>query len=114
MEENKVIIENPEPQYIEFAVFEGTTYKTLNTRKNQLRKPYKVDNPKLISSFIPGTIVHIYVKEGAKIKKGEKLLSLQAMKMNNNIVSTIDGKVKKIYVKTGIRVSKSELLVELA
>jgi len=56
----------------------------------------------------------LYVKEGAKVKKGDKLLSLDAMKMFNDIRTTVAGKVKKIYVKSGMHVAKNELLIELA
>jgi len=86
---------------------------TLLTRKFHERKPYSPPNPKLIHAFIPGTIVKVNVKEKAKIKKGEPLLSLKAMKMNNDILSSIDGTIKKVHVKKGDIVVKNQLLVEL-
>lgn len=93
--------------------YEGVEYMTLLTRKFSERKPYSRPNPKLIHAFIPGTIVKVNVKEKARIKKGETLLSLQAMKMNNDIHSSIDGTVKKVHVKKGDIVVKNQLLVEL-
>lgn len=120
MEENKENKEktegivSEEPQYIEMAVVDETIYKTLSTRKNDLRKPYIPENPKMIKSFIPGTIVKIFVKEGAKVKKGDKLLSFEAMKMNNEIRTTIPGKIKKIHVKTGMRIVRNEILIEIS
>jgi len=86
---------------------------TLLTKKFSSRKPYSPPNPKKIHAFIPGTIVKLFVKEKAKVKKGETLLSLQAMKMNNNILASIDGTIKKLHVKKGEVVVKNQLLVEL-
>ena len=117
MEENK---EKPEekviegPQYIEMSIVDGTRYRTLSTRKNDMRKPYIPENPKMIKSFIPGTIVKVFVKEGAKVKKGEKLLSFEAMKMHNEIHTTVSGKIKKIHVKAGAKIVKNEILIEIS
>ncbi|MBL7138930.1 MAG: acetyl-CoA carboxylase biotin carboxyl carrier protein subunit [Bacteroidales bacterium] len=86
---------------------------TLLTKKFTERKPYSRPNPKKLFAFIPGTIVKVFVKEKEKIKKGENLLSLQAMKMNNDITSSIDGTIKKMHVKKGDVVVKNQLLVEL-
>jgi biotin carboxyl carrier protein len=52
------------------------------------------------------------VKEKEKVKKGESLLSLQAMKMNNEILAVTAGTVRKIHVKKGDVVVKNQLLVE--
>jgi propionyl-CoA carboxylase alpha chain/3-methylcrotonyl-CoA carboxylase alpha subunit len=54
------------------------------------------------------------VKEGQKVKKGDLLLVVEAMKMENNIISPKEGKIDKINVKTGEMVNGSkELLVVL-
>ncbi|MBE0647384.1 MAG: acetyl-CoA carboxylase biotin carboxyl carrier protein subunit [Bacteroidales bacterium] len=105
-------VEHNDEQLYAFT-YEGAEYMTLLTRKFHDRKPYSPPNPKLINAFIPGTIVKVNVKEKEKIKKGESLLSLKAMKMNNDILSSIDGTVKKVYVKKGDVVVKNQLLVEL-
>jgi biotin carboxyl carrier protein len=88
-------------------------YKTRLSSKYKNRKPYKPADPKLILSFIPGTITDILVKEGQLVIKGEDLMILDAMKMKNRLKSSIDGKVKKIVVEKGARVSKGVLLIEL-
>lgn len=105
-------VEHDDSQLYAFT-YEGVEYMTLLTRKYQDRKPYSPPNPKLIYAFIPGTIVKVNTKEKEKIKKGESLLLLQAMKMNNDILSSIDGTVKKLHVKKGDVVVKNQLLVEL-
>jgi biotin carboxyl carrier protein len=104
--------ETPEIVYTSFVVLEEK-YQTLLTKKYQDRKPYvAVDNRK-VYAFIPGTIRKVFVKEGDKVKKGDKLLILEAMKMNNELTTEMNGKVKKIHCKTGEMVSKNQLLVEI-
>ncbi|HOY31519.1 MAG TPA: acetyl-CoA carboxylase biotin carboxyl carrier protein subunit [Bacteroidales bacterium] len=91
----------------------GEDYTTLPTKKYKNRKPYTPVDHKKIYSFIPGTIKEVFVIPGDGIKAGDKMLSLEAMKMDNEIVSVIDGNVKAIYVKPGQMVTKNELLMEL-
>jgi biotin carboxyl carrier protein len=91
----------------------STFYKTWLSRKFVNRKPYEPANPGLVSSFIPGTIIDILVKPGQVVKKGDELIILDAMKMQNRLKSVIDGKVNIISVKKGDRVSKGELLLEI-
>jgi biotin carboxyl carrier protein len=105
-------IEQPDAEYHTFF-FEDVEYRTLYTKKFQNRKPYTIPDPRKIIAFIPGQILKIFVKENKRVKKGEPLLTLQAMKMNNVLISPINGVVKKIYVKSGDTVPKSQLLVEL-
>jgi len=104
-------IENILPDYHTFNFEEGN-YLTTYTKKFQNRKAYEVPDPKKIYGFIPGTIMKIHVKEKHKVKKGEPLLILQAMKMNNIITAPINGVIKKIYVKVGDMVPKAQMLVE--
>ncbi len=99
--------------YTPFVILEDE-YQTLLTQKYLNRKPYAAVNHKKIYAFIPGTIRKVFVKEGDKVKKGDKLLILEAMKMNNELTTLVNGKVKKIHCKTGEMVSKSQLLVEIA
>ena len=65
-------------------------------------------------AFIPGTIKQIYIKPRKRVKEGDKLLVLEAMKMKNDIVAPINGTIKTINVKVGDRVAKNELLIEFA
>ncbi len=89
------------------------SFKTKLTQKYLNRKLYVPIDPRKVYAFIPGTIVKVFVKENHKVKKGDALLSLQAMKMNNNLLAPKNGTVKKIYVKQGEKVAKNLLLVEL-
>ena len=88
-------------------------YRTLLTEKFQKRKVYKAKDPKLVLAFIPGTIRKVNVKEGDKVKAGDLLLVLDAMKMKNRILSPFEGIVKKVNTNTGNIVTKNQVLVEL-
>jgi 3-methylcrotonyl-CoA carboxylase alpha subunit len=67
-----------------------------------------------IVSPMPGKVVKINVKEGQKVNKGDLLLVVEAMKMENNIVAHKTGRIEKINVQTGEMVNGSkELLVML-
>jgi len=96
----------------EFNV-DGTIYVTELTKKFEERKPWGRPNPKYINSFIPGTIVEIFVKEGQEVKEGESLMILEAMKMKNQIKMPFDGKIAKIHVTEGEKVPNRLLMVEI-
>ncbi|RKD99974.1 biotin/lipoyl-containing protein [Marinifilum flexuosum] len=96
----------------EFNV-DGTVYKTQTTKKFENRKAWERPNPKNLLSFIPGTIVEIFVKEGQEVKAGESLMILEAMKMKNLIEMPFDGVIKKIHVEEGVKVPNRMLMVEI-
>ena len=91
----------------------GVEYKTQLTQKWINRKKWEEPNPYLLVSHIPGTIMHIEVKEGQTVEEGETLLILQAMKMNNKLTAPFSGKIKKICVNTGDKIPKGELMIEM-
>lgn len=64
-----------------------------------------------IESPMPGTILRIDVKEGDSFKKGDVLLVLEAMKMENEIRAPRDGKVLQIATQKGASVNTNDLLV---
>ena len=70
------------------------------------------DLSKYLLAPMPGKIVSIYVKNGQKIKTGENLLILEAMKMENLITATKDTKIKKINVKVNDAVEVDQILIE--
>ncbi|NLJ43027.1 MAG: acetyl-CoA carboxylase biotin carboxyl carrier protein subunit [Bacteroidales bacterium] len=88
-------------------------YKTRLSAKFMNKKPYKKADQRMILSFIPGTVLDIMVREGQKVSKGEDLMILDAMKMQNKLKSTIDGTIKKIFVSKGNRVAKGTKLIEM-
>jgi len=66
-----------------------------------------------VTSAMPGTIVDLAVKVGSKLKAGDTVLVIEAMKMENEVSAPIDGVVRAIYVKKGDSVNPDEALVEI-
>lgn len=94
-------------------VVNDVKYKTLLTEKYKNREKWEEPDFKKMCSEIPGTVVKIYVEEGQKVKEGDLMMVLEAMKMKNKIYFPIDGTVKKIYVSENEKVPKKHLMVEL-
>jgi biotin carboxyl carrier protein len=92
---------------------DSTLYKTRLSKKFENRTPYKALNPEYILSFIPGTVLDILVEPGQKVRKGDGLMLLDAMKMQNLLKSPNDGVVKNVPVKKGDKVSKGTVLLIL-
>lgn len=67
----------------------------------------------LISAPMPGTILSINVTVGQKLKAGDILLILEAMKMENEIVAPVDGTVTSIHTTKGTSVNTGDALVTL-
>lgn len=65
-----------------------------------------------IKAPMPGMILNVLVNEGDEVKKGDVLLVLEAMKMENMLKSPSDGTVKKIVVQKGNAVEKNQLLIQ--
>ncbi len=64
-----------------------------------------------VLSPLPGSIFKILVKEGDTVKRGDVLLIMEAMKMENNIMAEKDGVVKDIKVRVGDSVLQSDPLL---
>ncbi|HEX7493092.1 MAG TPA: acetyl-CoA carboxylase biotin carboxyl carrier protein subunit [Bacteroidales bacterium] len=88
-------------------------YQTRISNKFKNRKPYQPFNPRIILSFIPGTVLDIFIEPGQNVTKGQDLMILDAMKMQNKLKCNMDGKVKLIAVRKGDKVSKGTVLIEL-
>lgn len=61
----------------------------------------------------PGTIIEIKVTEGQKVSRGDYLLTIESMKLENNILAVSAGIIRKINIKAGDRVKKNEPLIHL-
>lgn len=65
-----------------------------------------------IKAPMPGLIINISVETGSEVKKGDSLLILEAMKMENVIKSPRDGKIKKVNVAIKQPVEKNQVILE--
>lgn len=93
-------------------IIDNVKYKTKLTSKYLSRKPYEPIDPKIVTAIIPGTIRKVSIKDGKKVKRGDILLELEAMKMINNIRADMDGVIYKVLVKTGELVSRKQILFQ--
>ncbi len=66
-----------------------------------------------IKAPMPGKVIDIIVAEGDTVVKGDGILILEAMKMENVLKAEHDCTIKKVLVSTGISVEKAQVLIEL-
>ncbi|CDF78949.1 biotin carboxyl carrier protein [Formosa agariphila KMM 3901] len=96
----------------------NTSYQVdIATELDELIKSMGLNNKTLkqtdvIKAPMPGLILHITVNVGDHIKTNTPLLVLEAMKMENSIVSPRDGIIKAIAIEKGSTVNKGDLLIE--
>lgn len=68
---------------------------------------------KEVKAPMPGLVLNIQAEVGQELKEGDKLLVLEAMKMENSILMPGEGKIKAVKVKPGQAVDKGQILIEL-
>lgn len=122
-------------QFIEIGKLDSEGYRTLAFEINGNRREIKIKDKtasalksngsdssikmanaedKLeIGASIPGTIIKVLVEKGQQVKEGESLLTIEAMKMETNIVASMDGTIDSILVSEGQQVKTGQLLVKL-
>jgi biotin carboxyl carrier protein len=64
-----------------------------------------------IKAPMPGLVLKIFVEEHQEVKKGENLLVLEAMKMENIIKAPADVTIKSILIKEGGKVEKGQVMI---
>ena len=67
-----------------------------------------------VKSPMPGTILSVNVQNGASVKKGDVLMILEAMKMENEIMSPCDGTIASVNVQNGASVETGTVLCVIA
>lgn len=92
-----------------------TSIKTALEEKveNYLKKNESHNSVEEIISPMPGLILKLYKNIDEKVKQGEPLILLEAMKMENEIHSTKSGRIKNIFVKAGNSVEKNQILLTI-
>jgi 3-methylcrotonyl-CoA carboxylase alpha subunit len=66
-----------------------------------------------IEAPMPGKVTAIEVKKGAKVAKGQRLLTLEAMKMEHALTAPFDGTIAELAARPGVQVSEGQLLVKV-
>jgi biotin carboxyl carrier protein len=96
----------------------GNIYQVqVTTQLDLLLKQLGMDNlsaskVQQIKAPMPGLVLNVMVKAGDEVKKGDNLLVLEAMKMENIIKSPTDAVVKKVEVAQGDKIEKNAVLVQ--
>lgn len=67
----------------------------------------------VIKAPMPGKIIDVLAREGATVLRGEAVVILEAMKMQNEILSPVNGKVVRVTAKAGTNVMKDDVLAEI-
>jgi len=80
--------------------------KVLNSKKGKAEQEY-------VKAPMPGKIIDVLVREGATVLRGEPVVILEAMKMQNEILSPVNGVVVKVSARANTNVMKDDLLVEI-
>lgn len=92
-----------------FTVETPFSLKRLRVLSSGKGKPEK----ELLKAPMPGKIIDVLVKEGAPVLRGEPVVILEAMKMQNEILSPVNGKVISVTAKAGTNVMKDDPLLEI-
>lgn len=98
----------PAPAAAPAAVTSAAPVKAAAQRKTAAAAGEKVAAP------MPGTIVSVNVSEGQSVKKGDVLVVLEAMKMENEIKAPRDGSISSVAVSKGASVDTGATLVTIA
>jgi len=80
--------------------------KVLNSARGKIEQ-------EIIKAPMPGKIIDVLVREGSSVLRGETVVILEAMKMQNEIISPVNGTVVKVLAKPNSNVMKDDLLVEI-
>ena len=72
-----------------------------------------LDEAPTVASPMPGKVVKIFVREGDEVEKGQGLVIVEAMKMENEIKSPVKGKVEKVNFKPGDLVDAAQPILEI-
>ncbi|MGV8091716.1 MAG: biotin/lipoyl-containing protein [Mangrovibacterium sp.] len=98
---------------VETIIVHSAVYRTEYTNKYRNRVKWERPNENHILSFMPGTIIDVFVKPGNSLKKGDPLLILEAMKMHNSVLMPFNGKIVSVYVKPGDKIPNRSVMIEV-
>ena len=113
LEEDEVSSDRPSKVNISLEDSSNPTLAPQRPKKIGMDLTGNIKNPGLIFAEMQGTIMETMTKQGKKVKKGDSLFVLEAMKMENVITSPINGVIKGCNVTKAQAVKKGDLLVEI-
>lgn len=81
----------------------------------KVEKKVSVTEPgkNILTAPLPGKILKVLTSPGARVKKGDLLLTIEAMKMENEFFASSDGIIKEVYVTSGQTVETGEKLISI-
>ena len=83
------------------------------TALKKTRAKADAENPGHVASPMPGKVVQVVVSVGQAVARGQKLFSIEAMKMETSVNSPIPARVKDVHVQPGTAVEAKDLVVTL-
>ncbi|MCE5346554.1 MAG: acetyl-CoA carboxylase biotin carboxyl carrier protein subunit [Bacteroidales bacterium] len=92
-----------------FTVETPFSLQRMKVLNSKMGKAEKED----IKAPMPGKIIDVLVREGSSVLRGEPVVILEAMKMQNEILSPVNGVVTKVVARVNTNVMKDDLLVEI-
>lgn len=115
VEEINEIVGNNSSSNNEEKLIENNTH---NTTTNEKKSSSKVsipidDNAISVKAPMPGTILSFNVAVDDKVEEGQVLVILEAMKMENEIVSPVSGTIKSIHIEKGSSVIEGQVIIQI-
>ena len=77
------------------------------------QKPVATTSVKTLRSQLPGSIIKVLAEVGQNVNKGDVIMTIESMKMENNIMAETAGRITKIYVEPGKSVMQDDKLVDI-
>ena len=111
--EEEIISDRPSKVYISLDDNESQSLAPQRPKKIGMDLTGNIRNPGIIKADMQGTIMDTMTKKGKKVKKGDSLFVLEAMKMENVVTAPIGGVIKEFNIKKGQPVNKGDILVEI-
>ena len=99
-----------------YLFIEGRCFLVQDADRIALRRPRHagpIEAPREVTPPMPSVVVRILVSEGDRVKRGQGLVVLTAMKMETTLVAPFDGWVKKINTSINQKVAPGDILVEI-
>ena len=98
---------------VELEAIEQVDSAPLEEKRKQESKKLNNNGAKEVVSPIQGQVTNIKVKPGDKVQKGDVLLIIEAMKLENEVVSPFEGQVSEILVTKGQNVKANDVVITI-